>query len=491
LVLPASPGAEGAEAAATAFAQLTGIQLELSGATASQDYEFGPASGLWPFSGLTLREELTRSVPGVKPNEHVEALVRNDAGTVFLRMKGRRAGVFLSLVPAPVAEDVRFLKDEFRPGRFMGLTPLLVFARTALGEAGWRSRKLSAAFLVDDPNLRFRRYGFLSLEGILEASREEDLHLSIAMIPLDYRKSRAHATALIRDNRERLSVVYHGVDHRKSEFESDATPLEAQRSLAQAIARMEEHRRRTGVDHAPVMTFPHGDCSAVWLRAMRDAGLDAALASRALPFAHDTGLGNALYELFPAELGFAGFPMINRFKCEDPPEQLLFQAWLGKPLIIYTHHEYFADGLERTLGIARYLNRHVSPAWRDIGSIAAENYQYRTGAEGTVVRTFSNRISLPPELRAAAVLKPAPAVPPDECARVDGAPADLTLLPEGAAVLDLPGSPRAIEVWFGPSAPRRDSRVRRISAVSRARRTVTELRDHGAPLVSRLRGGER
>jgi hypothetical protein len=485
-IVPETDSPDSIAAAAAAFGEITGAPLELTAAQACRAYSFASHEELWPFSSLALHEERERQLCCARPTERVETLIHSHCGAVVLRSSARGRPVYLSLVPLPRTADARLLKDLFQPDCFMGLLPLLVFARTALGEAGWRSRELSASFLVDDPNLRLRRYGFLSLEAILEAAGEEDLHLSIAMVPLDYRKTGRRAATLMRDNPDVLSLVYHGVDHRKSEFESDIDLPGAQAALRQAIARMERHRERTGVEHASVMTFPHGDCSDTWLTAMRNVGFDAALASRALPFAHETGLDNPLYELLPAELTFAGFPVVNRFKCESAKEHLLFQAWLGKPLIIYTHHEYFSDGLEQCLGLARFLNTHVQPTWRDIGSLLADNYQQRSAGGGTEVRVFSNRVAIGADLAGAALLKLSTARADERCL-VGGVPAAITRLAGGAAILEIDPGAGGAEIRFTARPSEEHVAVRRMSVRSRVRRTATELRDQCAPIASRLR----
>jgi hypothetical protein len=240
------------------------------------------------------------------------------------------------------------------------------------------------------------------------------------------------------------------------------------------------------------MTFPHGVCNRTWMAAMREVGLDAAIASRAHPFASDDNIDNPLHELYPAELSFLGFPVVNRFKAEHPKEHLLFAAWLGKPMIVYTHHQFFREGVAAAVELARFLNRHVKPEWTDVGAILRSNYQIRRLGDATAVRVFSNRVSvsIAPASPAAAVVKPGRDFPPDERARCDGAPLDIEVLPGvGLMASVLNTGQERLEVRFGPARPYPATGTLRISPRSRLRRLATELRDQLAPTLVLPTGG--
>ena len=77
------------------------------------------------------------------------------------------------------------------------------------------------------------------------------------------------------------------------------------------------------------MTFPHGGCNSTWLDAMRSTGFHAAFAARALAFKPEADIHDPLYEMYPAEMTFHGFPIVNRFGAERPKEALLFRHGSG------------------------------------------------------------------------------------------------------------------------------------------------------------------
>lgn len=461
---------------------LTGARWHLHEAQLSRRWTFGDAPDLWPFKGLTLEEALPRALAGVEADRgDIEPLVLGEHGSVFLRWSSGEQLIFVSLAPLTRGDVGQILKREFCTERFLGLFPLLHFARAALGAASWRTPNVHACFVVDDPNLRFPRYGFLDYERLISCAREHDFHTAIAMIPLDYRKTRSRAADLVRRNGEHLSLVIHGVDHLTREFAAAVPPAAAEAKLAQGLARMTAHAAATGIEHARAMTFPHGLCNPTWLEAMRDVGFDAAIASHAFPFASETELDDPLYELHPAQMTFRAFPMVNRFKAEEPKEELLFQAWLGKPLIVYTHHGFFRGGMEPAIEIVDFINRHVRPSWAGIDAVLRANYQARRHGDGTAFRVFSNRVSLAVDEHTPllAVLKPGLVFPADETARLNGVPVEVTSLPDlGLAVTKLPHVSGKLELAYGPECSLHEpARLRRPLLRSRLRRLATELRD--------------
>ena len=62
---------------------------------------------------------------------------------------------------------------------------LVQFLRKVSSPGDWRPPRLRAAFLFDDPNLRWRRYGFIDYERLVRHADEHDYHAAMAMIPID------------------------------------------------------------------------------------------------------------------------------------------------------------------------------------------------------------------------------------------------------------------------------------------------------------------
>jgi hypothetical protein len=468
-----------------ALAAIAGMELSASDPHSVSRYAFAQTGELWPFSGMSLAEARRQTVPAFRgASRSVVPLVSAEHGDVFLKIE-RGKGIYITTVPLPDAPENRLLKNEIEPTKFIALLPIIFFLRTALRERGWRTPSLGATFIVDDPNLRRARYGFLDLRRLVDESIQHDFHTSLAMIPLDYRKTRRSVADLVARHPDRLSLVIHGVDHLRREFEAPVTNGVAETVLAQGLARMEAHERHTGLRHARALTFPHGRCNETWMTAMRNVGFDAAIVSRSFPFRAEAEIDDPLYELYPAQMTFLGFPVINRFQAEAPKERLLFQALLGKPLIIYTHHAFYKDGLERAREIVDFVNRHVLPRWESADAIVRSNYQLKHRQGQTLVRIFSNRISIRTDTGSPqVVVKPGRGFPTDEVCRTAGDVVEPVRTAAGLVVVLPTPNDGLREVAFGPADPIRHP-VRRASVPSRVRRLGTELRDQLAlPVVS-------
>jgi hypothetical protein len=473
-----------------AIMRVAGGKLTFSAPAPVSAFTFARSDELWPFSGLTLREAVERTLPACHAQSNgIEPLVTTERGAVFLR--GRSRQVYITLVPLGEESDHSPLKHQLEPERFMSLIPLLIFLRSGLGESGWLQQSVRATFMVDDPNLRLARYGFLHLVGLVDAARENGFHTSIGMIPLDFRKTRPSVAELVARHPESISLVPHGVDHLWGEFSSDVPLAFAESMLFQGLLRMDVHRSATGISHPRAVTFPHGLGNATWLQAMRNVGLDAAINKRSYPFRLESEIDHPLFELLPAEATLFGFPVVNRFQAEKAKERLLFAAFLGKPLIVYTHHDFFRRGLEPLLHIAEFLNRHVSPEWASTEAILRRNYQTKRSDGRVAIRAFSNRIVLTAEEHSSVrvIFKPGADFPPDEECRVDSNKIRLHHVPDGVGAL-IPDEGSGREISFGP--PRRaldPAALRRPRLKSRLRRWATEFRDQVVlPASARLPG---
>ena len=451
-------------------------------------YAFGDDELLWPFCGLRLAEDHNRVAAAVAPQKSdIDSLIWSERGCTFFRWQGGPQQVFVSTTSPLEALSAPRLKDEFRPARFAALLPLMLFARMALGDAGWHTPTVRATLMIDDPNLRSMRYGFLNYRSLVDAARERDLHFTIAMIPIDYKKTSRRVARWMRENRRYMSLVPHGVEHLKAEFDREVTIDRAVATLREGLRRMRIHQEATGVGFSRAMTFPHGGCNSTWLEAMRRTGFQATFATRTLAFKPEAEIHDPLYQMYPAEMTFRGFPIVNRFEAEKPKEGLLFQAWLGKPLVVYTHHGFFRDGMAPTLDIAEFLARQVNPTWASVESILNGNYQWRRPGQAREVRVFSNSVTVATDqsLPVSAVLKPEAGPPAQETARVDGAEVSVVEDKLGLVIREPTAFHDQMTLTFEPRLPAESVQPYRSPLKAGVRRLATEIRDHSAALTSR------
>ena len=192
--------------------------------------------------------------------------------------------------------------------------------------------------------------------------------------------------------------------------------------------------------------------------------------------------------MYPAEMSFRGFPIINRFRAEEPKEKLLFQAWLGKPLVVYTHHEFFRNGMARTLDVSEFLDRQVNPTWGSIEFILNGNYQWRRSEQTREVRLFSNAVTVGTDrdLPISGVLKPGACMATQEVARINGAEAEVAEHGElGLVVDDAAETPGQLSISFEPRRQARATLPYRTPLRAKARRLATEVRDYSSAVLAR------
>ncbi len=156
---------------------------------------------------------------------------------------------------------------------------------------------LRAAILFDDPNLRWRTYGFIDYRRLLDHAEANGYHASIATIPLDGGRQHRATVELFRRHPERLSLAFHGNDHLRRELLGAEDQTRARAIVAQALRRIARLESRYGLRVDRVMTAPHGMCSAAVAAALPPLGFDALCAIHPLPWR----------ESAPAERPLAGW----------------------------------------------------------------------------------------------------------------------------------------------------------------------------------------
>jgi hypothetical protein len=270
------------------------------------------------------------------------------------------------------------LRERLAPGRCLALLALVHFLRAAAGER--RSAPLRAAFVVDDPNLRWPSYGHLRYRELLAHAREHDYHLAVAMVPLDAWLTHRGTARLFREGAARLSVCVHGNDHDGPELGRPRDDAEGIALAAQALARMAAFEHRTGVAVSRVMVPPHERVSEPAARALLACRYEAICTTRPYPWV--TTSEDMPWLARPADVGptaawrtvdivAGGLPLLLRSSFEHPREDLVLRAFLGQPLILYGHHDAFAGGLDVLAEAAADVNRLGDVRWQSLSAIAA------------------------------------------------------------------------------------------------------------------------
>lgn len=340
--------------------------------------------------GISVLDRL--DAPAINPGESSEVLASSGSHAAWTRTNGSPGTdrVASSLPELESPATLRALLDE-RP---LALIAMVEFLRR-LDSAYAGSRPASrAAILFDDPNLRWRTYGFIDYAQLLAHADAHGYHASIAMIPLDGRRQHRATVGLFRGRPDRLSLAFHGNDHVADELLRVETDGKAAAVLAQALRRVIRFESRYGLDVDRVMTAPHGMCSAAVAENLAPLGFDALCAIHPLPWSEQAPANRPLAGWRPAEFA-AGCAVISRLPLTVDATEIALRAYLDQPVILYGHHEDLADGLDLLAEKAAIVNRLGAVRWSSLGEIAASNNDGRPRHGVLRVRPYSHRLQVP------------------------------------------------------------------------------------------------
>jgi hypothetical protein len=320
-----------------------------------------------------------------------ETLARVGGFPVWTRARGRfpTDRVSSSLPELGAAQTLR----DFLFQRPLTAIALIQFLRGISRSDSYELPKHRAAFLFDDPNLRWKTYGFIDYRQLLDHADAHGYHAAMAMIPLDGWRQHRATVDLFRQRRDRLSLVMHGNNHLSEELMRTGSDPAALAITAEAMRRAARFEARYGLRMDRVMTPPHGLCAPSIARALSSLGYDALCAIHPLPWTERPPADRPLAGWHPAEFA-AGCAVIPRLTIDADFSELALRAFLGQPLILYGHHDDLAGGLDLLAETAKRVNGLGDVEWTSLGEIAATNHATRL-IDGTLrVQPYSHRLRL-------------------------------------------------------------------------------------------------
>lgn len=332
--------------------------LEFGPPNASNDHVFVPSAG---HDGLT-------SLISIGGLPFLASVNTSNAEVLFLGSSGV-ADLDLEL-------DLPTLKDGF--SRFV---PHCMALRHVANESCWQPMKPHACVVIDDPLLR-SNYGFVNFDSLLQSARAHRFHATVAFIPHNFDRNSPRILKMFLENPAQLSICFHGNDHTRGELAA-TDPALLSAILRTAEDRMSLHALATGLPCDRVMVFPQGRYSTEAMRALRAHNFLGAVNTSALPqnwHAQPT-LGDLIR---PACLRSAGFPLFLRRHIEQTDEfHVAANCFFGKPTIIVTHHDTFANP-EPLLEVVDRINS-LAPEmqWTNLATIASRAFLSRNGPDGS------------------------------------------------------------------------------------------------------------
>lgn len=305
----------------------------------------------------------------------------------------------LVATPPPCMQPDQLLAEVFNGEHFLHGLSVWLFLRQVSG-AQWTPPPPRACLIVDDPNLHGTRYGHLDFRKVVEYSREQNLHMSIASIPLDGWWSSPSARRLFQDNPSVLSLTVHGNNHYADELALPLTADEQCFLVHQAIERVRHIESASNVPFERIMVPPHGVCSASMLEQLLHGGFEALTTNRWSLWKYIAP------KLLPADFGFrpadilgGGLPILSRFRFNSviAPSEMMMASLLGQPIIPYGHHGDFKGNMAIFRSTVERLNTLKDIRWMSTAQILSSNFEHRLDSEVYRLRPYSKdlRFQLP------------------------------------------------------------------------------------------------
>jgi hypothetical protein len=385
-------------------AEVTPVQKGETKMTVTRDFPemCGPMSGMQV--PATLHEPVF--VCDSRRRETFQSIIRTDQGELFFGVRYGGVRFYLNTwgrtvdigACAPSYFDVRQSLCEAVP---------IVFYLTWMFRGPSSSRaEINACLIVDDPPLK-RRYGFLDFREALGLMNCHKFSTTIAFIPWNWRRSDPDTVKLFQRHPDKLSLVVHGCNHTANEF-ATRSPAVLNAKIRTSIERMRLFQQTAEIEADRVMVFPQGVFSPETGRALKLNGFLAAVNTEIAPSevaANETTVAD-LWNI--AIMKYGTFPIFTRRYANHGIENFAFDALLGKPCLIASHHEVFKDHACNLIDFVGRLNSlEWNLVWRPLGDVVRRSAIIHCLDDGTrVVRIFaSSSLVETPETQRTLLLK--------------------------------------------------------------------------------------
>jgi hypothetical protein len=159
---------------------------------------------------------------------------------------------------------------------------------------------------------------------------------------------------------------------------------------------MERFKKITAIDYDRVMVFPHAIAPVKTLGLLKRHGFLSTVNAGNVPPGADAqaGCGSNLH--FEPPL-FENFVSLDRWAAEHANKDMVGRAVArGRPLLFYTHHDFFKAGIHCFNRIAKMVNAiETNVEWKSLGYISRHLYLLRKRDDGNYdVRAFCKTIEI-------------------------------------------------------------------------------------------------
>lgn len=342
--------------------------------------------------GRTLSDKAIEQISYLREEPGDEVVARRDNDILWIHRSQGNSSIDLVAIEPPELTPADYLFNYFQKDNWARLLPILHFLREV---DGWEEPPLRACFILDDPNLHWRSYGYVKYDELAKDAQRHNYHVSFATVPMDNWYVHPETASLFRKNKQQLSLLIHGNNHTRFELTQVQTGRKRRALAVQALQRIARLEQLSGLKVARVMAAPHGACNYEMANTLLRAGFEAACISRsALMVRNPDAVWPISVGLNPAEFFGSGLPIIPRFNIRWDSTFAIFAAFLGQPIILVGHHDDLAGGpglLEEWAGL---INSLGNVQWTDMKSIARTNFSTFRDGDVLQVKTYSRRIRL-------------------------------------------------------------------------------------------------
>ena len=346
-----------------------------------------------PFRGriLTTKAMGNGSCLKVRPNEKV--LAKCEHGTIWTVSQKNEIKHFRSSLPLPKFSDNESFFDVFNGENFLEMLPLMQFLREVCAKISYKSPPLRAAYIFDDPNLHWPKYGYVNYREIAAHAKRENYHVSFATIPMDMWYTHTATANIFRQNTPWLSLLIHGNNHAKEELSKKYSKEKRRALLQQAIRRIDRFEQKYNLRVCRVMVPPHGACSNEMLTELPRNGFESACISTGSLRAHNSRKSwIKTLGFFPSEV-IEGCPVLPRAGLNgNVKNAILVAAYLGRPIILRGHHKDLKDGIDVLDIFAQFINSLGNVNWTNLTNLSRLNYLWRIKGKQCRIRPLGNKV---------------------------------------------------------------------------------------------------
>jgi hypothetical protein len=456
--------------------------------------KFGASSSLdHCFRSQGMVDECIESFSALKLRDGDEVLCSLEGQPCWIGRRGQRGTTWITALAPEEFGETQTVYDHFNRRRWLRLLPFFQYLKRLTQTENWDTPPVRACLMFDDPNLHWPTYGFIDLRKLAVHAQENNYHVSCAMVPFDGWFVNARARALFKEQAARLSLCMHGNDHTHTELGATLDSEGFTRMLAQALRRIDQFEKKSGVPVSRVMVPPYGAFRESVANPMLNLGYEAVCVSRASLTSWNKGRAwAATFGHSVAEFIGTGFPVIPR-QVMAPGHEGTYRlaAFLGQPIIPHGHHQDCANGFDLLTNVANSINSLGQVAWMDMASLSRSNFLTRRSGDTLVVKMLARHIALPLVEGVKEIVVERPWIGADGSEPLRCTAGEQTIFSgkHGAAspAISISGKRTVSLLSPAPSGLNyQDVPAPRFQAWSTARRFLSEARDRISPLGSRI-----